>query len=482
MTATNEQAAENLPPAPGTVFAAYRREAKAMLRLSAPIMATQMLWMAVGIADVIMIGTLGAVPLAAVALGSALFYFFFVPAMGFLQAVSPIAAHAIGADGKGLDRNLRKAATTDDLRDTCRSGLWVAVLGSLPIILIVLFSETILLALGQDPALAEQGALYNYLRLPALPFVFMLIAMRGFAAAMDRPRPALAIAFVMFSVNVFLNWVLIFGNLGAPALGIAGAAIASAIADLIGFTLMALVFRFDPDFHAVHAMHHFFQVNWSRVREICRVGWPIAVSMSFEVGVFSAAVALIGLFGADAVAGHQIAINVASATFMVPMGIASAAAVRVGYAAGARDPHGMRIAGHAAIAMSATFMLAMGFVMWFAPGVIVSIYVDPDDPINAAAGAFATSFLAVAALFQLFDGLQVSAAGALRGLKDTRVPMLIAGAAYWLIAFPAAAALAFPGELGAVGVWYGLAAGLAIAAVLMVWRFELLTRKGVGAG
>ncbi|HRK71015.1 MAG TPA: MATE family efflux transporter [Micropepsaceae bacterium] len=148
MTATHEPAAEGIPPAHGSVFAAYRREAKAMLRLSAPIMATQMLWMAVGIADVIMIGTLGAVPLAAVALGSALFYFFFVPAMGFLQAVSPIAAQAIGADGNGLNRELRKAATTDDLRDTCRSGLWVAVLGALPIIVIVLFSETILLSLG----------------------------------------------------------------------------------------------------------------------------------------------------------------------------------------------------------------------------------------------------------------------------------------------------------------------------------------------
>ncbi len=482
MTAMNDPAAEGIPPARPGVFAAYRREVNAMLRLASPIMATQMLWMAVGIADVIMIGTLGAGPLAAVALGSAVFYFFFVPAMGFLQAVSPVAAQRIGADIHGLDRTKRLAATTDDLRDTCRSGLWVAVLGSLPIIIIMLFSQTMLVALGQDEELAAQGALYNYLRLPALPFIFMLIAMRGFAAAMNRPRPALAIAFVMFCVNVFLNWVLIFGNLGAPALGIGGAAIASTIADIIGFGLMALVFRFDADFHAVHAMHNFLQVNWKRVREIARIGWPIALSMSFEVGVFSAAVALIGLFGADAVAGHQIAINVASVTFMVPMAIGSAAAVRVGYAAGARNPAGMRISGHAAILMSACFMFAMGIVMWFAPQVIVALYLDPDDPQNLAAAAFAASFLGVAALFQLFDGLQVSAAGALRGLKDTRVPMFIAGTAYWLIAFPAAALLGFQEGLGATGVWYGLALGLLVAAILMVARFELLSRKGVVAG
>ncbi len=392
--------------------------------------------------------------------------------MGFVQAVAAVAAQRLGEDASGLDWRRRDEATNEHLRVTMRMGVWLGVAVSIPVVAICLHAETILLALGQKPALAAEAALYIYARLPAAPLLAAFMAMRMTASAMSRPGPALWIAGLMFVTNVFLNWVLIYGNLGAPALGVLGAAIASAIAEVVGASVLIAIFVFDRDFASLRPFKDFFVLHWDRMKELARLGWPIALSWSFEGGVFNLAVVMMGWISASALAGHQIAINVASFTFMVPMALSSAATVRVGYGAGAGDSHGVRRAGHVAIGMAAAFMLAMGAMMWTAPDLIAALYLDLGDPGNVEAVGYAASFLAIAALFQLFDGLQVAAAGSLRGLKDTRTPMVIAGLAYWGLAAPLSYALGFWAGWGGVGIWWGLAAGLAVAAVLMVWRFE----------
>jgi MATE family multidrug resistance protein len=459
----------------------YSGEARASLALATPIAATQLLWMAVGVADVMMVARLGADALAAIALATAAYYMLFWPSMGFVNAVSPVSAQAIGADPNGLNRLLRSEETNARLRIALRMGIWMGVAVSIPVIAVMLHANTILLALGQEPHLAEMAANYIYARLPAAPLMGAFMSMRMLAASLERTGPALWIAGLMLVTNVFLNWVLIYGNLGAPAMGITGAAIASAISEVIGLGAMILVYLVDRDFVSFRPFLNLLSFHAAQFRELARLGWPIALSWTFEAGLFNSAVILMGWISTAAVAGQMVAMNVASLTFMVPMALGSAATVRVGYGIGARNMEAARRAGHVSIGLAAVFMLAMAAIIWTVPSLIVAAYLDLGDSGNAAAAKMALGFLAIAALFQLFDGMQVTAMGALRGLKDTRVPMLIAGLAYWVLAFPAGAALAFWAGWGGYGIWWGFVIGLSIAAVLMTWRFEYLTHRNRGA-
>jgi multidrug resistance protein, MATE family len=451
-------------------------EAKATIALATPMAATQLLWMAIGLADTIMVARLGADALAAVSLATATYYMLFWPSMGFVNAVSPVSAQAVGADPHGLDRAKRSEETNTKLRIALRMGMWLGLAISIPVILIMLHAETILLALGQEPHLAQMAALYIYARLPAAPFMGAFMSMRMVATSLERTGPALWIAGLMFVSNVFLNWVFIYGNLGAPALGIVGAAIASAIAEFIGLGAMIAFYLIDRDFVSFRPFLNLLSFHWAQFKELARIGWPIAMHWTFEAGLFNSAVILMGWISTAAVAGQAVAMNVASVTFMVPMALGSAATVRVGYGAGAKNMEAARRAGHVSLGLAAGFMLAMGVVIWTMPNLIVGAYLDLSDPKNAEAAAAAVGFLGIAALFQLFDGVQVTAMGALRGLKDTQVPMLIAGIAYWVLAFPAGYALAFWAGWGGNGIWWGFVIGLSIAAVLMTWRFEAKTR------
>jgi len=282
--------------------------------------------------------------------------------------------------------------------------------------------------------------------------------------------------------NAFGDYALIFGAFGLPALGLRGAGIATALTNcglflsLLGYVLI------DRRFRRYRILGRVWRPDWARLREIFRLGLPIGLTLVMEVGLFAGAGFLIGLIGRAELAAHQIALQCASVAFMVPLGLGQAATVRVGLAAGRGDPAGVARAGITALTIGSLFMATTASLMWTMPGAIVGLFIDAADPANARVVGFAVTFLAVAALFQVFDGGQVIGMGALRGMKDTRSPMLIAAFAYWVVGIGLAVGLAFGVGLGALGVWIGLLAALMVAATLLVGRFFALQRAAARRG
>jgi MATE family multidrug resistance protein len=312
--------------------------------------------------------------------------------------------------------------------------------------------------------------------IPALPFMLLIGVMRNLFSALSRPRPALYVTIAWIGVNALFNWIFIFGPFGFPALGVVGSGLATSCATIVSAAALALCVVYHPATRGIRPFEGLFRFETRRIARFVWLGLPIGMTLFFEGGVFNAALWLVGLFGTAELAGHQIAINIASLTFQVPLGIAFATTVRTGYAAGARDWAAVRRAGHAGMLLTFACMAVTAFVMWTWPYFIAGLYLDLSDQRAVVAAGFAAQYLMVAAVFQLADGQQVAAAFALRGLKDMNVPMWIAGLSYWAVGFPVGAALGFWTYLEGQGVWIGLAAGLAVAASLMTWRFEYLTR------
>ena len=271
-------------------------------------------------------------------------------------------------------------------------------------------------------------------------------------------------------MNAGLNWILIFGHYGAPALGIAGSGCATAIIQWLMFASLACYALVVPSL-ARYRMRSFSR-HWSEIGHILRLGMPIGGILGLEIGVFSTTGILMGLFGADALGAHQLVMNCISVIFMVPLGIAQAATVRVAVALGSGMPAAARRAGFVAIALGVAYMAFMAVVLIAAPHAIATIYVDIDAPANRGLGEIALSLLVIAALFQIFDGMQAIAAGALRGYRDTTVPLLLAVIGYWGIGFAGGWFLAFPLGYGAIGLWSGLAAGLAAVALMLTVRLH----------
>ena len=276
--------------------------------------------------------------------------------------------------------------------------------------------------------------------------------------------------------NALGDWCLIFGHLGLPALGLAGSGLASALSNFFSFSVMLAIIHLTPALRAHRILRDFRVPHWGHLRETFILGIPIGLTTIFEAMLFNAATILMGLFGTTALAAHQIAITIPSLTFMVPLGVGLAATVRVGLAAGAGDMVAARRAGFIAMGVAMTFMTVSSAILLIFPKQIAGAWFS-SDPANADAIALTVVFLHVAAAFQVVDGLQVSAAMALRGLKDARAPMWIAGASYWLAGFPMCVALGFGLNMRGLGVWIGLAFGLAVAAVLLVWRFAWRSGK-----
>jgi MATE family multidrug resistance protein len=359
-----------------------------------------------------------------------------------------------------------------------RQGLWVALALGLPASLALWQIAPILRFLGPDPefiAAAEpyvHAAMWGFV--PALWFVVL----RNFIAALERPRAAMVIMFIGVAFNAIADYGLIFGAFGLPELGLVGAGIATAVTNVFLFVGLLGFVSIDRRFRRYQILGRFWRPDWSRFVEIVRIGLPIGITLVMEVGLFAGAGFVMGWIGTAELAAHQIALQCAAVTFMVPLGLAQAATVRVGLAAGGGDPPGILRAGVAALVMGSAFMAAMAVVMWTVPEAIVGVFLDTGDPANARVVQAAVTFLAVAALFQIFDGGQVIGAGALRGLKDTRWPMAFAALAYWGVGGSLALGLAFGARLGGLGVWIGLAAALAVAAALMIGRFLGLQRSG----
>ena len=455
----------------------YSAEIAATLKLAGPLVLTQLASMAIGTTDVLILGRLGPDALAAAALGLSLFYMPMMFGFGLSSALSPVLAQTVGADPNGLDPLRRSEKTSAELRAHFRSGMWAVFLASIPAMLLLLFARPIFTLLGQDPAISDIAGVYVTALLPALPFMLLIGVMRNLFSALSRPRPALILTLVWIVINAALNWIFVFGHLGFPPMGVMGSGIATSVATLTGAALLAATVALHPATRGLKPFHNIHRIDGQRVWRFVVLGMPIGLTLFFEGAIFNAALWMVGLFGASQLAGHQIAINVASLTFQIPLGVAFATTVRVGYAAGARDWAAARRAGHVGMMVTFCAMAMTAFVMWTWPLAIAGIYLDLSDPKAAIAAGYAAQFLAIAAVFQLVDGQQVAAAFGLRGLKDTRMPMWIAGLSYWGVGFPVCLALGFWFKLEGQGIWAGLAIALLVAAVLMTWRFERLTSR-----
>ena len=449
----------------------WRAEVRATLLLAYPLVLTNLGQSLIHATDVVLLGRVGPRALAAAALGVNLYVFCLIFGMGLLTAAAPMIARERG----------RKANSVRDVRRTVRQAVWSAVLLVLPMWALLWHAADVLVLLGQDPELsAEAQGFLRFLMWALLP-QFLYFVLRNFIAALERPLISLAVAFGAVLLNALVNTCLIFGvpEIGLPALGLPGAGIGSSIVVSMEFLAMALIVSRHRRFRRYHVFGHFWRPDWPRLAELWRLGFPIALIFTLEAGVFNAAMLLMGLIGESALAAHQIAIQIASLTFMVPMGLSQAVTVRVGHAWGRGDPPGIARAGWTSFVLATGFMAMMALLMWVAPHHLIAIFIDPADPANAPVVPLAAAFLGVAALFQIVDGAQSVGAGMLRGLHDTKVPMAFALFGYWVVGMAVAVALGFWAGWGGVGIWSGLAAGLAIVSVLMLTRWTNRDRLGL---
>ncbi len=444
---------------------AWFAEARELLKLAAPLALTQLAQMFIMGTDMYMLGHFSTVALASATLGNTIFFFSWLLGFGPASAVSPMIAHILGAHP-----NNRAG-----VRAVVRMGLWSVLIVSAPLVTLLLFAKPLLLMLHQDPVLAEGAGRFVTAISLGLPFSLGYQVLRNYTTALSRPMAPLIVMGVAIVFNALGDYALIFGHFGFPRLGLTGSGISSACSFAFCFLMMLLVIRVTPNLRKYRILRRFGRPEWEKLSEVFRLGMPIGLTTIFEAMLFNSATLVMGTFGVATVAAHQISMLIPSFTFMVPLGIAMAATVRVGLAAGARDKEAVRRAGYSAMLISCVFMTGMGVVLWIYPRQIAQLWLA-DSPSSEAVVTLAVTFIHVAAAFQIFDGLQVVAALSLRGLKDARMPMWLAGGSYWLVGAPVCLWLAFGMGLKGFGIWIGLATALAVAAAVMVTRFRYLSR------
>ncbi len=434
------------------------------LRLALPIALTQLGQIAMMTTDLALIGRLGDNAVAAASLAHTVFFVAFVIGMGLVSAVAPLAAQALGA---------RKPRI---VRRSLRVGLWAALMLCVPMSLLPLYGEQILLALGQAPDNARLAQRYLLGLTPGMAPALWFMAIRNFMGAVNRPEPGLWITLAAIPANAVLGYALIHGHWGMPKLELLGAGVATTTVNF-GMCAAALWFTYSQrPFRKFHVLGHFWRMDWSLMRQLVVIGGPIAVSFLLEYGLFSAAGLLMGVISTTALAAHQVALQIAAILFMVPFGIGMAATVRVGQAFGRGDTAAIRRAGIVAAVLGILFMTVMtlAVILWRFD---VAGFFFGDTRQGMAAIELAATLMLVGATFFIADGVQTVVAGALRGLSDTRIPLLLAAVGYWGIGFPAAYGLAFWNGMGAVGVWIGLSIGTGIYAILLMLRFRMLTQR-----
>ncbi len=438
-----------------------RSEMWAALKLGWPLILTNISQAALTTTDVILIGRLGADTLAAALLAISFYHSMMIFSMGLVSAVMPMIAIELG----------KNRFSVRDVRRTVRQGFWAAVMVSLPMWLLLWHAEDVFLLFGQRPDIAAHAAQFmRTLQWALLPYLCYIV-LRSFFAAMERPLWTLLVALISIVFNVFAAWSLIFGHLGLPRLELMGAGIATTLSSLMMFLGLAFVLYKNRKFRRYHLFGRFWRPDWARLAELWRIGLPMAFTFVFETSIFYAAVLMMGRISPTAMAAHAVAIQIASLSFMVPLGFGQVATVRVGRAFGAARSDAISLAGWSAYMLGVGFMGIMGLLMVTVPRLFIGAFLNLDDPANDAVVELAVTFLACAALFQIVDGAQAVAAGMLRGLRDTRIPMYLALFGYWGIGLPLGALLAFPLGMEGVGIWLGLAAGLAAVATLMTYRW-----------
>lgn len=429
------------------------------LKLGLPLIGGQLAQTFIGVTDTVMMGWYGVEELAAVAIGSSFFHLVLIIGMGFGLAVMPMVAAA--------------AARDDDtqVRRVTRMGLWLSLGFSAVVMPLFWFSEAILLLAGQTEQIASDAQIYLRIAGWAIWPGVLLVVLRSHLSALERPNIVLWAWLGGVVLNACVNWVLIFGNLGAPELGIAGAATASVFTHLLIFAILAVYATRAEGLRHYNLFSRFWRPDWEALGQVFRLGWPIAVTLMSEAGLFMATMIMMGWIGTLELAAHGIALQIVSITFMIHIGLSSAATVRAGRAFSRPDPDALRQSAVAALLLSGVTVAATIALLITMAEPLVGLFVDPTDPLRPQIIIIGASLLVVACFFQLADAAQVMALGLLRGVQDTSVPMIYAFISYWLIGVPLAYVLGFPLGWGGEGIWAGLAIGLAGAGLVLVIRF-----------
>lgn len=437
----------------------FGKDLRAVLALGLPLAGSHLAQFLLAVTDTIMLGWYGVLDLAAGVIGAALFFTVFIFGTGFANAVMPMVATA--------------AASDDDteVRRSTRMGLWLSIAFGIGVLPFFWFSGAFL-TLVQQPVdvvpLAEM-----YLRIIGFSLVPALAVMvlKNYLAALGRTQIALLLTLGAVVLNIGLNWILIFGNLGAPELGVRGAALASIAVQIATILGLALYCALLPSLRRYALFQRFWRPDWAAMGLVWRLGWPIGVALVAETALFSAAAIMVGWIGTHELAAHGIALEITALLFMVHLGFSNAGTVLVGRARGQRDQRALRGAASAASFVSISFALAtMVVYIGFGPQ-LVGVFLAPDEPARDMIITIGASFLVIAAFFQLADGAQVMGMGLLRGVQDTRVPMWIAAFSYWGLGLPVAYIFGIWLGWGGEGIWAGLAVGLSAAALALMWRF-----------
>lgn len=447
---------------------AWFAELRSTLALAWPMILANLTQQAIQATDVLLMGRLGATQLAAATLALNLTFTFNLLMLGLITASSPMMATTLG----------QRFNDVRDVRRIFRAGLWLLALALPPYWLVLWHIGTLMRSFGESAELARQGQSFMraYMWCTGPWLVFQLL--RNFVAALERPRIVLWLSLGGIGLNALLSWSLIFGHFGLPALGLSGGGLGSTLTWFMLCGALVAVTSLERRFRRFHLFGHFWRFDPERTMAMVRLGWPIGLTMALEMGVFALAAYFMGWIGAPAVAAHAVALQIAALTFMVPLGLGQAATVRVGLALGRRDEAGITRAGWTAWVLGVAFMGSMALVMWAIPRRLVTLFLT-DAPENALVITLAVGFLKVAAAFQLVDGAQVIGAGMLRGLHDTRWPLLFALVGYWVVGLGIGSWLAFGADWKGLGIWIGLATGLASVATLMLARWLRRGRLGL---
>jgi len=450
---------------PLAVAQTWRREVRDTLILTAPIAAALLAEMGMGVIDYSMSGHLGPTALAAAGLGLQLLFTPMFWGMGAITATGAVGAQAHGG------------ADAEAVSESMRQGFLMATLLSAPIMVFAVLAIPLLPLVNKDPEVVRQVGSIILIGLPWIPLVYWFTVVRNFVTVMQRPTIVTVCAVAGLPVSFLSNYAFMYGHWGAPKLGAAAVGLTGVIVALLHLVMIVAYVEMVPELRRYRIFARLLHFNGRMMAELFPVGIPIAMAYLFETGLFFTVTVLMGVLSTEALAAHNVVLNICAMTFMIPYALSQAATVRVGYAVGAQQPEAARRAGYVAIWLGIAWMMVGAATMLTVPNLLTAIYLKLSDPANAGAVRMAASLFVIAAIFQIVDGTQVTTQGALRGLKDTTMPMVICGLGYWVFGLGSGVTMGFVLGYGATGLWWGLAIGLAVSATLLFVRWRRLSSR-----
>ncbi|MEX0808914.1 MAG: MATE family efflux transporter [Dongiaceae bacterium] len=446
-----------------------REEGIDLVRLTGPLAVGALAEMAIGFTDTLMVGRLGSIELAGVGITVNFFFSLLLMGMGAVSIVSVIAAEAHAAN------------KPEGVAAAFRNGLWFALLLGVPLTATLWFVPDLLVVLAQPAeAIAVAREYLVTMTWSLLPYLMFTVG-RCFVSAVSRPRSVMVIALAAIPLNAAINYGLIFGNFGMPRLEVLGAGLGTTITNTVMMVAIFAEILRDRMFRIYRPFRDLLEVNIGLLKRMTTLGMPVGGLSGVESLFFTAIAVMMGWIGTIALAANQIAGAVSSMMFMIPWAMSQAVSVRVSYGVGWRDPVAARRAGFVAIRIGVVYMAAMALLIWLFPQTFISLFIDEDDPQRLAVESLGFQLLLIAAVFQVVDGTQIIAMGALRGLQDTHIPFFIGTVGYWLTGLGSGYVFAFVFDWGAVGLWWGVAMGLAAAAILLTWRFHTRSLRPIPA-